>query len=102
MFSCLTTHVRLYWRPAGTLEPLIELPLAFGLLTPGAGTCPTAGGGELRLFVDRVDRRLGTAAQSISPATLSTAGIARRLRAHGSFHLDHHILIHSVDLLLVS
>lgn len=46
--------------------------------SPEPGTCPTAGGGET---VDRGDRRDGTAAQSIAPATPATAGVARRLWA---------------------
>jgi hypothetical protein len=47
--------------------------------------------------VDRVDRRGGTAAQSIAPATLATAGIARRLGSSsvGSCDRGHLDFAHS-------
>lgn len=73
----LAANVRLYWGLASELYhsffPFLQCLLpSTPWLTPGAGTCPTAGGWA-------VDRRNGTAGANIAPTTPATAGIARRL-----------------------
>lgn len=84
--SCPAAGVRLYSRQAG--QPVWNFPSARCSCRKPATVQRPAGEA-----VDRGDRRDGTAAQNITPATPATAGVARRLWALGSGHLD---LTHSL------